>query len=493
MILLLLPGMANKGLAIHSYPYPKSSAGTLNLEWYSQLDFDALTLKVSSDDKIYIVGDSTTANYSLRKYTTSGTEEWCRPINWVYKYPINAIYPAIYFDSFNNIFIFGRADENYWMVNHWVTRTGPLFIIKCNSEGILQWYRFWRLDEDEGMHKVSFAFDSSNNIYASGSAYLDDPEFNTDVFLLKYSTSGTLLWNKTWGTYTYEYKYDFCFSLTIDSSNNVYVLWTADNENDLFISKYDQSGISIWNETISNIFSNFDWGYSFYKIYCDNTGNLIIIGETTELGEGLNDIILIKYNTNGDFIWYETWGGTQNENWRDLKIDSLNNLFIVGTTESFGIDEEIFLLKYDQSGDLVWNETWGGPGDDLSTGMMWIDTSNIINLIGTTNSDLVILQYDKLGVYQNHFTWDPEDLGLERCWGIPDSSNNLFSISFTRKFKLEGEDILFKLSLGSSNGDDGDDGDNNGTMAIPGYQIPLLISIFITLVIVLVRKKRNLN
>ena len=105
------------------------------------------------------------------------------------------------------------------------------------------------------------ATDSSGNVYVTGGTKggLDGNASagNTDLFVVKYSSSGTKQWTKQLGSSGR----DSANGIAIDSSENVYVTgmtfggldWnTSTGANDLFVVKYNSSGTKQWTKQIGS-------------------------------------------------------------------------------------------------------------------------------------------------------------------------------------------------------------------------------------------------
>ncbi|MFX1239254.1 MAG: SBBP repeat-containing protein, partial [Promethearchaeota archaeon] len=59
--------------------------------------------------------------------------------------------------------------------------------------------------------------------------------------------------------------------------------------------------------------------------------------------------------------WYCTWGGNLYDEAHGVAVDSSDNIYIAGLTNSFGAMDAV-LVKYDSSGMQQWNRTWNGGG-----------------------------------------------------------------------------------------------------------------------------------
>jgi len=125
-----------------------------------------------------------------------------------------------------------------------------IFLVKYNSSGTKQWTK--QLGTSEYELGIDVTSDSSGNIYVTGSTYggLDGNTYygKSDIFLVKYNSSGTKQWTKQLGTSVKDYGN----GVTTDSSGNIYVTGTTSGDldgntssggSDIFLIKYNSSGI----------------------------------------------------------------------------------------------------------------------------------------------------------------------------------------------------------------------------------------------------------
>jgi hypothetical protein len=217
---------------------------------------------------------------------------------------------------------------------------------------------------------------------------------DSDAFLLKYDSSGNLLWYKTWGGSGS----DSGYGVALDASGNAFITGYTRSYGagsyDTFLLKYDSSGNLLWNKTWGG--SGSDSGYG---VALDDSGNALITGETNSYGAGNSDDFLLKYDSSGNLLWYKTWGGSGSDSGYGVALDDSGNALITGETNSYGAGSyDTFLLKYDSSGNLLWYKTWGGSGSDYGEGIA-LDASGNAFITGYTDSygagnyDVFLLKY----------------------------------------------------------------------------------------------------
>jgi hypothetical protein len=151
------------------------------------------------------------------------------------------------------------------------------------------------------------------------------------------------IWNRTWGGSSYDYAY----SITIDGSY-IYVAGYTHSFGagivDAVILKYDLDGNLIWNKT---------WGGSIddyvYSITVDGS-YIYVAGYTYSFGAGRGDAVILKYDLNGNLIWYKTWGGSDLDWAYSIAVDG-SYIYAAGWTNSFGAGGwDVFVLKTDLEG-----------------------------------------------------------------------------------------------------------------------------------------------
>jgi hypothetical protein len=94
-------------------------------------------------------------------------------------------------------------------------------------------------------------------------------------------------------------------------------------------------------------------------------GGYIICGSTKSFGAGNYDVYIVKINADGSKSWTKTFGGSGSDYGRSIQQTADSGYVITGSSNSFNFgDNNVYLIKTDVNGDLMWSETIGGFGDD---------------------------------------------------------------------------------------------------------------------------------
>jgi hypothetical protein len=121
-------------------------------------------------------------------------------------------------------------------------------------------------------------------------------------------------------------------------------------------------------------------------VYPTADGGYLIAGTTENTIVNDLDIIVVKTNDVGDIISTKTYGGNRVEYPNYILPTSDGNFFIVGYSNSFGGgDQNIYLLKVNQSGDTLFTRVYGGYGNEEGKEIVATADGNYV-IIGGSNS-----------------------------------------------------------------------------------------------------------
>ncbi len=220
-----------------------------------------------------------------------------------------------------------------------------------------------------------------------------------DAAIIKTDSLGNMEWIKTYGgTST-----DGAITMEIINDTN-YFVWCIKDEfsitqNDLWLLKLDSHGDTIFTKILS-----LGPGQNVPKASTRTIDNgFVLTGFTDVIGNGLQDIFLMKIDTSGNIVWTKTYGGTMGETSYDVIQSSDSGYVITGTTSSFNAAiADVYAIKTDKYGDTLWTRTFGYTNNDLGQGIT--ETMNHEYIVAGTSYDtistgynILLLKYDLAG------------------------------------------------------------------------------------------------
>lgn len=114
-------------------------------------------------------------------------------------------------------------------------------------------------------------------------------------------------------------------------------------------------------------------------------GYLYILGITYSFGHDDGDIYLVKMDLNGKTIWKKTYGGSTEEAGFRIIETSNGDLLIAGLVQANAPYRDIYVIRLTPDGDMIWENTYGGDGDELVSDVIELSDGNFM-IAGSTQS-----------------------------------------------------------------------------------------------------------
>ncbi|MBI5528784.1 MAG: hypothetical protein HY897_20835 [Deltaproteobacteria bacterium] len=106
---------------------------------------------------------------------------------------------------------------------------------------------------------------------------------------------------------------------------------------------------------------------AFASIVPTSNGGFVATGHTTSSGAGGRDVWLAKLDAHGTIEWQKTYGGPKDDEATAVVRLEGGGYLAAGQTASFGAGgTDIWVIRFDENGDVVWEKALGGPGDDAA-------------------------------------------------------------------------------------------------------------------------------
>jgi len=131
-------------------------------------------------------------------------------------------------------------------------------------------------------------------------------------------------------------------------------------DHDVYLVRADSLGDTLWSHTYGGAMA--DYGHD---ILVTPDSGFLMVGTTLSFGRGKEDLYLIRTNRWGDLLWSRTHGGTQTDEGWSVRPTRDGGYIVCGTTASSGAGYgDLWLLKINSIGDSLWAKTFGGAGGE---------------------------------------------------------------------------------------------------------------------------------
>ncbi len=363
------------------------------------------------DGNIICVGDFNSNNLTIGTTTLTNVSSLNLPDGFIAKY-----------DSSGNVL---------WAISVGGSSTERLTDVACDSAGNII---------------VVGAFSSSNLTIGSATLTNAGAPGTSEAFIAKYDPSGNFMWaSSANGNSSNDDQFN---SVTVDLSGNILTAGFFQSPSididtttltifntggqDMFIVKYNAAGSVLWARSAGgNSFVNAN------TVVSDTAGNVIIAGgfeaSTLTFGSttlfnssiGYNDMYVVKYDAFGNVIWAASAGGNSDDVASFGAVDSTGNIVIAGyfgsSTITFGttlltnsgaLYEDVFIVKYDAMGNVLWANSIGGNFIEVPASVASDAAENVVvslhynsstltigssTFINAGSFDVIIAKYDPAG------------------------------------------------------------------------------------------------
>ena len=218
-----------------------------------------------------------------------------------------------------------------------------------------------------------------------------------DLWVIKTNEYGEMVWHKIFGAGGSRRDAGYCAHQTSDGGYIVVGFSEFhDPDGDVWLIKLDGNGNIVWNHLFGG-----KWEDIGYSVQQTSDGGYIIVGETMSYGNGSEDVWLIKTDSDGNIVWNKTYGGKGMDIGYSVEQTSDGGYIITGGTHIVG--SVLWIIKTDNNGNMVWNKTFGGL-DWLDVGYCVHQTKDNGFIIagmtysyGAGSSDAWLIKTDKDG------------------------------------------------------------------------------------------------
>ncbi len=445
--------------------------------WYL-IEANASENRYEWEDLPIINSGQCLAKVIFSKYTGTNAD-WIKSALSINTETKNRAY-SISRDASGNFYVAGRLDgTEYYDTNMTVSLISSggtdAFVAKYNSSGEAQWARKGGGPGND--MALESDVDEFGSVFVTG-YFRDTAVFDTEtlitkafarMFVAKYNTNGTLQWITPGGS-SDSAETSFGMEVRTDNAGNIFVAGsftgtadfgssvqlTSSGSDDIFLAKYNSSGVCQWAKKAGGSGSDAAMGLDL-----DSDGNIFISGGfegTSNFGNGKSltssgntDAFVAKYNSSGECQWAKKAGGSGLDYSTKAALDDGGNLFAAGAfsgNADFGNSvnmnsnggTDIFAAKYDGEGECQWARGGGSSNNEEALCLTTDYIGNVFvggyftgqaqlcsfNLAHAGEQDAFMLKYSNFGNCEWAYYFQSAD--RENCHDVvKDNQGNIFA------------------------------------------------------------------
>ncbi|MBN2441551.1 MAG: hypothetical protein JXJ04_09390 [Spirochaetales bacterium] len=237
-----------------------------------------------------------------------------------------------------------------------------VYVIKVDENGEEEWQTYFGGPEEDEANRILQTED--NGFFLAGMTYSKGAG-SGDVYLLKLNDKGTLLWEKTYGGK----EKDTAAHAERTTDGGFIVCGSGGENTDCYILKLDDQGNREWEKFIGGAY------FELANCITPVTGGGYVFAGMTQPEEGSKvDIYVVKINESGDIIWQKQIGGKDHSG-AQYVIEGMDKSIIVSgaTKNTESGNDNAFVIKFSPEGEFKWEETFGGK--DIAYGNCVVEKS----------------------------------------------------------------------------------------------------------------------
>lgn len=293
-----------------------------------------------------------------------------------------------------------HGNQDYW-------------ILKLNNTGSIEWQK--SLGGTDKDFSFSIQQTSDGGYIVAGQSISDDIDISgnhgqEDFWIVKLNSFGNIQWQKSLGGSNNDYAYSIIQTM---SGGYIVAGTTKSTDGDIsfhhgtiaiqydyWVVNLDSAGTILWEKTLGGgsndlaecVIQTTDSGFVIAGRSSSNDGEVTNHHGTTQY----SDLWIVKLNNSGNLQWQKSLGGSLNDGAYSIQ-QTLDGGFIAGGTSTssdgdvtlhYGsfVDNDIWIVKIDSVGNLIWEKTLGGTGTDWLHYIQQTNDGEYV-LAGYTGSD----------------------------------------------------------------------------------------------------------
>ncbi len=275
-------------------------------------------------------------------------------------------------------------------------------VLRLNSSGDVVWQKNYGGTGYDFAHSVKQTSDGGFIVAGDTNAF---GAGGSDAWLLRLDSAGSVVWQKTYGTTG-----DDVANFVQQTSDGGFIVAGGSNgpggsggSGFAWVFRLDPAGSVIWQKTYAQPGFN-----DANSVQQTSDGGFIVAGHTSSMvavGFFIVHAWVFRLDSTGDVVWQKIYGGTGTgiDDASSVQQTSDGGFIVAGGTSSFGAGgNDAWVFRLDSTGDVVWQKTYGGPGDDGASSVQQTSDGGFVVAGGTSSFgaggfDAWVLRLDSSG------------------------------------------------------------------------------------------------
>jgi len=219
-----------------------------------------------------------------------------------------------------------------------------------------------------------------------------------NAYLVRADAAGSLLWSNTYGGLSWEYLLSVAETADGGFVAAGYTTSSGAGSMDMYLLRIDAQGKELWSRTFGGA------GQDVAQAVTETPdGSLLLAGYTNSHGAGKDDVYVVKTDAAGNEQWSQTYGDKEPDLAMDILVDSQGNYLVAGATGSFQANKrDVYVIKLDPDGNILWSQLYGQSDDFLSfdwgNDIIEVSTGGYL-IVGNTNLSTQATSGELMNVY----------------------------------------------------------------------------------------------
>ncbi len=340
---------------------------------YGGSDDDGASCVIVDDGGNYVVAGYT---YS---YGSGYSDLWLLKINPLTGDTVwSVVYGGAYSEGAEDVVV--APDGNYIVAGYTYTYGAggsDVWLLKIDSsDGSLLWSRTFGAADDDGAY--SLAIDDSGYVIIAG--YTTSAPYRNGYLLKVDADTGGLVWSRVFGGAAT----DEFYAVAVDGNGDYVLAGRTHSPSggyfDVWTMKVSPAGDVLWEKVYGG---SMDDGAA--DVVVDNDGNYVVAGRTVLDVNDYNDIWILKVEpVNGDTLWTRVFSTSEPEGATAIALLG-NGDYAVGGLTAISGSWDAWVMGISQQGDSLWGAIYGGSESDGITSLAVDDGGNLV-MAGYTGS-----------------------------------------------------------------------------------------------------------